>query len=82
MRYMFTVITFFIFESVFLITSDIIQHKNYSEEFKCHIPMYFEPYSAWYSVYWIFTRFMQSISGSLIAVVLMWRPKINNKNMD
>ena len=59
----------------------MIQQKYYTEEKKCHIP-YFEAYSTWYNIYWIVSRFMQSISASLIALLLMWRPKISRVDMD
>lgn len=81
MRLLFAVVSFFIFESIVFVVSDILQRKYYTDEENCYTP-YFQAYSTWYNIYWVISRFMQSISASLIAVILMWRPKIQRVDMD
>jgi hypothetical protein len=63
------------------ISGDYLQWKYYTEEEKCHIP-YFKAYSTFYNVWWVVSRFMQSISANLIALMLMWRPKVQRLTMD
>ena len=81
MRTLFFVVSFFMFQSIVFIIGDILQREYYDSKNHCHIP-YFEAYSLWYNMYWIESRFMQSISASLIALILMWRPKISRVEMD
>ena len=81
MRTLFCVVAYFIIESFALIASDIAQRIYYSEEFRCHLP-FFQAYSAAYGAYWIISRFISNISANLIALCLLWRPRIKVVQMD